>query len=136
MPTLALNNFFAGHLAWPTPDARASQIDLQWVILGSKAVHNALPDHVHLSTQVIGGMPLELMQTAGLREGYPGIGQDEIDVAWRSATEQVISTYPSFNEIELTPCNTEFMKQVLPWFNNPGGSSAFFSRSSRALRAR
>jgi hypothetical protein len=61
MLTLASSNFSAGHLAWPTPVARASQIDLQWVIPGSKAVHNALLDHVHLSTLVIGGIPLELM---------------------------------------------------------------------------
>ena len=40
-----------------------------------------------MSIQVIVETPLGLMQTAGWREGYPGIGRVEIDIVWRSAKE-------------------------------------------------
>lgn len=97
------------------PAPRGSRTDLLWLNPLSGCAHRALLDHGHLSTLVIDGTLLGLMQTTGLQEGYVGIGRDEIDIVWRSATENIISyTFRVHRSIGLTPCNTEFIKQVLP----------------------
>lgn len=83
------------------------------------------------------------LETIGVEETF--CISEEMGLKWtRSERRRVAISYRQIQNAFLrimierwnkkrTPCNTEFMKQVLPWFMRPGGRWANFSISSRCF---